>query len=462
MATVPPVATAYHPDRVPIPANSARSRDLPVYAAVLLGYILLLPPQLNLNLMGSVLPPYRLFLIPSALFIAASYFQGRWRFVWPDMMVLGATAWICLALFQTTERFEAFTASFAQFTDIALAYLFARSVFTSLRDLRIFLLLMSPGLGIIGAIMIVESVTNTHILQPFFADLLGQRYNVRFDQRLGLMRARGPFPHPILAGIFMASFLPLYFLSGLKRWPWIVGVAASCASFFTVSSAALLALTAGSGLVLYNWLSERFLQLSWKLFFFASATVIFVLELGSNSGSFNLLMRFGSLNSYSAYNRVLIWRYGTQNVEKNPWFGIGYEDWERPDWMVASIDHYWLILAIQYGIIPPVLIALALIAAVVAVMRRSATANPIDARFMRGIAIAVSVFALGAVSVALWLQVQVWFFMLIAITVSAGYGIFEPRRAPPRQMPIELEPHMRLPEPPGRRPDGATAKSVRD
>ncbi|MEM7665227.1 MAG: O-antigen ligase family protein [Pseudomonadota bacterium] len=431
------------------PPSRAFTSDVPVYAAVVLGYILLLPPQLNLSVFGSVLPPYRFFLIPSLLFVFAAIFKGRLKIVWPDILVMLAAAWITLALFMTTEQSAAFTASFAQITDIAFAYLFGRAAFTSLRDVRVFLLLMLPGLAIIGGLMILESLSNTHIIQPFFAELTGQSFRVRFDERLGLMRSRGPFPHPILAGIFIASFLPLYFMSGFRRWPWIIGSVAAFASFFTVSSAALLALVAGGGLIAYNWLSERIVNLTWKLFFVGAGLVMFVLEMGTNSGAFNLIMRFGSLNSYSAYNRVLIWKYGTKNVEKNPWFGIGYEDWERPEWMVASIDHYWLILAIQFGFIPPFLIAIATFIAVYTLIRRTPqNVSPMDVRFQRGIAIAMSVFALGAISVALWLQVQVWFFVLLAITVSVGHASIERPQQVRRPMPKELWEQLQLSEAP--------------
>ncbi len=434
------MATAHRPYFAPPPAggrSQAVSSDLPIYLAVLLGYILLLPPQLNTSIMGSVLPPYRFFLIPAAIFVLASALSGRFRFTWPDLFVAGAAAWTAFALFMTTEPVDAFTASVAQVTDTALAYFFARSVFRSLRDVRIFLILMLPGLAVMGGILAFESITKTHFLQPFVAQFTGGGGQMRMDERLGFMRARGPFPHPILAGIFFASFLPLYWLSGLRGWPFLIGIAASVSSFFTVSSAALLALAAGTGLVVYNWLSEQISIFSWRIFFLFGAIVTFVLEFGTNAGAFSVIMRFASLNSYSAYNRVLIWRYGTDNVEKNPWFGIGYAEWERPSWMKGSIDHYWLLQAIQFGIIPPLLIALACAIAIYTLARRSSHSRLVDARFERGIAIAMAVFAFGVISVAIWLSAQAWFFMLLGITVSLG---FAERRRIDANAPLALRP----------------------
>jgi len=433
------VATAHRPYYAPPPASarpSISSSDLPVYLAVLLGYILLLPPQLNTTILGAALPPYRFFLIPAALFVLASGFGGRFRFAWPDLLVAGAAAWTTLSLFMTTDQTDALVSSVAQVTDTALTYFFARAAFRTLRDVRIFLLLMIPGLVVIAAILALESTTHNHILQPFFAKFIGQTGYIKFDERLGLMRARGPFPHPILAGIFLASFLPLYWLSGLRLWPLLFGVAAAVGGVFTVSSAALLALGAGTGFTVYNWLSERIANLSWRMFFIVGGLVTFALELGTNVGAFRMLMRFASLDSSTAYNRVLIWKYGTQNVEKNPWFGVGYAEWERPSWMKVSIDHYWLLQAIQFGIIPPLLIALACGIALYTLARRSSYSKPVDARFERGIAIAMAVFALGVVSVAIWLSAQVWFFMLLGITVSLGFAEV---RVPALRGPLALD-----------------------
>lgn len=415
----------HRPTLVLPPASGRRAllgEDGLIYLAALLGYILLLPPQLNITILGSVMPPYRFFLIPAALLVLATGLRGRFAFTIPDFLILGTTFWISVSLFLNHEPTDALGSSVALATDIGLAYFFARAVFRTLRDVRIFLLLMMPGLLIIGSIMAVESITHTNIIQPFFGNLTGQSVGWRHDERLGFMRARGPFPHPILGGIFLASFLPLFWMSGLSRIPRSAGSLAAILSFFTVSSAALLALTAATGLMIYNWLTERFSNLTWRLFFGGAAILIFALEFGTKSGSFNLLMRFASLNSYSAFNRVHIWRFGTRNVAENPWFGLGFNDWERPVWMKASIDHFWLLQAVQFGIATPLFMALATILAVLALMRGARYSSGVDRHSLQGLAIALSVFALGIVSVSIWLSAQVWFFALLGICVSMGYG----------------------------------------
>ena len=397
------------------------SDNVPIYLAVALGYILLLPPQFNLMIGATALPPYRFLLIPATLYMLAKGLRGMVRFGWVDLMIVAAAAWVSFALFMTTEAEEAFTAAVAQTTDIALAYFFGRFTFRSIRDLRTFLILMAPGLAIIGAIMIAESLVHRRLIQEFAGMVTGNSAGYRNDVRLGLFRAPGPFPHPILAGLFLSSFLPLYILSGIRGWPKTLGIFAAICSFFSVSSAALLGLFVGFIFVGYDWLSERIVNFSWRLFCFGAAMFIFLAETATGSGSFGLIMRFASLNSVSSFNRVLIWEYGSKNVVKNPWFGIGYADWERPVWMhSSSMDHFWLLMAVRFGIIPSVLIALAVFFAVLMAARASMTGEPSDRRILRGLAITLTVFAIGIVSVALWLSAHIWFFMLIGLCVSVA------------------------------------------
>ncbi|MEP4310514.1 MAG: O-antigen ligase family protein, partial [Lentilitoribacter sp.] len=193
---------------------------------------------------------------------------------------------------------------------------------------------------------------------------------------------------------------------------------------FTMSSAALLGLIAGSGLMMYDWLSRRIGNFTWPLFIGGVTALYVVIELVSDSGFFNLLVRYASLNTVSAYNRVIIWEYGSQSVINHPIFGIGYADWERPSWMnwstSSSIDHFWLILAMRFGLPASLLLIFATIAAVVSVAKKSVQLGQADARFQRGVAISLSVFALGAVSVSLWLNALVWFFMLLGTAASLG------------------------------------------
>lgn len=416
---------AQHTYRVPrgAPGISRWRTSGRIYIAAALGYLLLLPPQLTAAIGSSQIAPYRFLLIPAALYVAACYLRGRVRFNAIDGLVLVATFWIGASLLVTTELTEAFTAIVAQTTDIALSYFFARVIFRSENDIRAFLVLMVPGFALIALAIGLEAAVGKFIVQDFFSELTGRGVDLETKYRLGFMRAAGPFPHPILAGMFFATLLPLYLMSGIRNWPKWFGVALSFGAFFSFSSAAFLGFFANAGLITYDWICERLENVTWRLFLFLLGTAVLALELGTSSGTFGLLARYAALDWTTAFYRSLIWEYGSASVAANPWFGIGYADYVRPDWMpTRSVDNYWLGLAMQFGIVPPVLVALATALAVFQVAKSALSGALADRRFRRGISIAIAVFALGLISVSIWLSAQVWYYMLVGMAATLAHS----------------------------------------
>ena len=68
-----------------------------------------------------------------------------------------------------------------------------------------------------------------------------------------------------------------------------------------------------------------------------------------------------ALDDQSYWFRTLIWHYGSASALNHPLFGVGMNDWERPEWMPASIDNVWLFLAVHYGLPAAFLLLLALL-----------------------------------------------------------------------------------------------------
>ena len=419
---------------------------LPVTLATILLYLLLIPQQFNLTLAGIYLSPYRIFLLGASLYLMASALRQSVRLVLPDVLVFGAVAWIWLASYISSNSVEtAIIIGGSHSVDIGLGYFLMRIAIQSPSDLRRFLILIAPGIILLGAIIVTESVSRTLILQPLASSITGMPMPIRYEVRLGLVRAPASFPHPILAGIFIASFLPIYVLSGIRGWPKILSVVATLGGVFTMSSAAMLGVVVGGALTIYDWMSERITNLSWRIFLLFSAILYGVVELTTNTGFYGLLIRYASLNTTSAYNRVLIWQYGTENIAKYPWFGIGYSDWVRPDWMNSgSFDHFWLIMALRFGIPETFMLLGATLIAIAMIAMRSRRMPTHDARLLRGVAISLAVFALGVNSVSLWMAALTWFFMLLGLTVSLG-TIPESSPVPPQTAGMRAPVQDRLP-----------------
>lgn len=420
-----------------VPQRTAST--LPVTLAAVLVYLLLIPQQFNVTLGGIYLSAFRVFLLGGSLYVLSNALQKNLRFAWPDLMVILAVAWIWLASYMSSGSvLTALEMGGSHTVDMGLAYFFARATIRTPTDLRRLLVLITPGIFIIGSVIAAEALGRAYILQPIASALTGQPMPINYEIRMGLLRGTASFPHPILAGIVMASFLPIFLMSGLRGWPKILGVIAASFGVFSMSSAAMLGVVVGGILVVYDWLSERIANVTWRLFMIFVTILYVTVELTSNSGFYGLLIRYASLNTGSAYNRILIWNYGTENISRHPWFGIGYADWDRPDWMHwSSFDHFWLISALRFGIPAAFFLLAATLIALIMVAKRSRELPLHDSRLLRGIAISLAVFALGLNSVTLWMSAQVWFFMLIGITVTLGSapvrrpGMYRPAARPP-------------------------------
>jgi hypothetical protein len=84
------------------------------------------------------------------------------------------------------------------------------------------------------------------------------------------------------------------------------------------------------------------------------------IDLFSTKTPFHVFVNYFTFSKQSAYNRILIFEYGTAEVARHPVFGIGLGDWERPVWMSDSMDNFWLVTAVRYGV-PAFLLLLGLL-----------------------------------------------------------------------------------------------------
>src|SRR3546814_13280900 len=116
--------------------------------------------------------------------------------------------------------------------------------------------------------MLSESVARAPLVRPAMASIFGALpfyyggeevadLTLAPSFRFGLLRAAGPFSHAILAGLFLASLLPIYAMSGIRGWPKKSGVLVSLLGVLSWSSAAILGLLIGAGLVAYDWLQRQ-------------------------------------------------------------------------------------------------------------------------------------------------------------------------------------------------------------
>lgn len=414
------------PGRVaPVQARRSIADILPI---VLLAYSTLLPQEVRITIADQQFFPWRVvcfILLPWVLSQAA---RGRFVYRPADLWMFAGAAWMVVSFIAVYGFGDGFIRGIALAFDVIMPYVIARLCIRDIADLRRLLVSFAPGVGVAAISMAIESITHVQFVKQTAASIFGRlsRYQGGVavgaaqgfrDVRLGLLRASGPFNHPILAGLFLAGLLPLYWRAGIRGWPWYVGLVASLCAIFSVSSAAILVLVLAVALVGYDMLSRLMPVFSWRLLLLGSCIGLVFGQVASTSGLSSFLIRL-TLNPATGYYRRLIWNFGTRSVEKHPWFGIGFNDFERLPWMVASIDNYWLMLAMRHGLVTAIALLAATLAAMFSLAKAARGSSEIDRRLLAATIITLFVLALAGFSVALFGAMSSWYFMLIGIGLS--------------------------------------------
>ena len=120
-----------------------------------------------------------------------------------------------------------------------------------------------------------------------------------------------------------------------------------------------------------------------------------VVALGSNQSVPEFYISHFAFDQLSAYYRVLIWRFGSASALAHPLFGVGMNEWERPTWMPPSIDMFWLIHAVRYGLVASALMLLAFLSVFVSLARRKGLSDQVSSYRMAFLISLTSIFIVG-------------------------------------------------------------------
>lgn len=411
-----------------------QQRDVRValWPVMLVLYAMLLPREVRISLDGFELYADRIGLLIVLPYVLRKLMQGAIRFVLPDLLVLLAGVWMLVSMLVHYGVSPGLERGGSAALDSTVGYFLARISFRSLTDMRRALVLLLPGVMAVALSIVVESITHKPFIRPLAAQIFGplplfeggsgEVYRRDINMiRMGLYRARGPFEHAIHAGLFIASLVGIYNLAGLRGYPRLFANIVAPLAFFTVSSAALLGLALGYGLIAYEFIQRHVRELSWRLLILAGTAAVVLLEIVSDSGAIGLMSRYLTFSSQTAFYRQFTWDFGLQTLATSPWFGIGFSDYERPAWMVSnSVDAHWLLLALRFGSPTALSLLAAVIIALLGLSRASVSVPRADQLFYRGIAISLFVLATMMFTVYLWGGVAMWFTVMLGACVACS------------------------------------------
>jgi O-antigen ligase len=178
-----------------------------------------------------------------------------------------------------------------------------------------------------------------------FSAILPTRFDPPAPARFGLSRVQSVFDHPILFGLCTGSIFALvHLVLGYKRnffqrtfRAGIVGVT----SILSLSSGPIVAIIIQWLLLSWNSLL-RSIKTRWKILIGLLVLIVLLVEIAANRSLPAIVSSYLAFDDQSYWFRMLIWHYGSASALNHPLFGVGLNEWERPDWMPPSIDNLWL------------------------------------------------------------------------------------------------------------------------
>ena len=268
-----------------------------------------------------------------------------------DILMMASALWAVLSL---GVKGSTLGASIPQQMGIYMletfgAYLLARVTIRTADDFIYFIRLFFIALLILVPFGVIEAVTHRAVMLELIPKSVGIVYT---EPRWGLRRAQTVFGHPILYGVFCSTAFGLFWYAMRSKLTRVGGAAmAFIGTFVSLSTGALVSITMQITFIAWEMVTKAAAK-RWSIFAGLSVLAYVLIDLLSNRTPFHVLITYATFNSGSAYNRILIWRFGMENVWDRPMFGLGADVtlWDRPYWMSASADNYWLLMAMQYGI----------------------------------------------------------------------------------------------------------------
>lgn len=255
---------------------------------------------------------------------------------------------------------------------------------------------------------------------PFFYSV-SDFFNEAAGRRMGLERAQVIFSHPIHYGLFCSTAISLAFV-GFKgtftpQTRWFVAGMAVVGVIFSVSSGAILPMIVQFGLILWAWAMNP-VHRRWGILIGLVATAYVIVDMISNRSPIAVFLERATFSPHNAYWRMLIFEWGMKNVWANPYLGLGMNTWVRPWFMHSgSMDNYWLVVAVRYGIPGFLLLAAGYALVIWHVARRNLDADPLLWQLRRAWVFTLVGLVLTLCTVDVWATAMSYVFFLFGAGV---------------------------------------------
>jgi hypothetical protein len=341
------VATARHPILSAVPDDGAAAR--PTAPVLLLLFVLCVVPPAFFFVAGQRLTFLRIYLLIAFVPLLIQFLSGAaGRIRGADIALMAAMAWVALTflLHHGAERL-----GLAAITVVELfgGYLVGRVLVRNEADFRLLIRYVLWVLVLLAPFVVIELFTDRNLLQAIFRTAFSTFVKGASSYgRLGLNRVMAGFEHPILYGLFASMPFAVLFYMYRRRpvLPFILLPFVAFMTFASLSSAPLLAIGVQFFLILWGLATGN----RWWLLFGLTVAAYVTVDMLSNRTPITILINYITFDPATAWTRVNIWTFGSQTVLANPIFGIGLNDWARPEWLTGSVDNFWLLMGMRHGL----------------------------------------------------------------------------------------------------------------
>ena len=251
--------------------------------------------------------------------------------------------WAFLAMWINHDLSFALETGGIHFIELTAPFFIASAYIKNVQQLEKVVKTMMMAVAMLLTISLPETVTGFNWFRTITDAVTGGHHH-HIDPRYGFDRAMATFDHPIVNGVVSSSVIGfVYFCS--RWWMTIVPVVATATSLSSGAIASIMV-----QFMLIGW--ERVIKFRkrWKILFMILFSVYILAEMISNRSGVMAILSVLVFSEGTAYNRYYIFIHGKDNVIDHPLFGIGYNDWVRPSYMGASVDNFWLLTTMRYGL----------------------------------------------------------------------------------------------------------------
>lgn len=398
----------------------------------------------------------RLVLIVLIIPLMINLLRGRYGRILPvDILFFAHMAWVTLALAMNNPS-QVVTNVGSTGVEFLGGYLLARAYIRNAGDF----VSLIRWLAVIALCLLPFALLESRTGRPMIIDAINSIPGissvkaVNSGQRLGMERAQTVFAHPIHSGLFFSIVFALVF-NGMKgvfstTTRYATAASAAVCTFLALSSGALLALILQLFMILWAGIFRNNVR-KWQILLGLFVILYIAIDIASTRTPIRVFMTYATFSAHTAYWRSIIFDWGMINVWANPLVGLGLNDWVRPKFMVSgSMDNFWLVMAVRYGIPGFLLIAAGYLLTLWKMGRRDFSGDPLMLNLRRAWMFCMVGITFVLITVHIWHTVYsfvffifgsgIWMLYAPAGAAVGGAGTMPPETpdSPGRQRPGQI------------------------